>query len=445
MLLGGLTGLLLLLAPPVCGPIDLDAAMALSLEYSDELAIRRAEVALARSDLAIAQALRIVPNASATVIAGPTPEARGNVVNSPDSSRSLDGLGPFGRIDVQVVQPLFTWGRLDAASEAATAGVEARTDMVRDTANLVQLRVVQLYWGAALARQLLVIAAEVKKSLATAGKRITESLEKADGTVLLSDRYRIDLFRAVLEAREADAQNGLDQARIGLAAIIGLEPQTLVLKDEPLSETGGALPAEAAALAYAESQRPDLQALDSAIAARGAEVKAAEAEMLPQFFAGGFFTFGYAPNRDIQTNPWVRDDVNLLAGGVVVGFRQDLAFPMLVAKVRQARAARETLQRQRDGLARLIQVQVDGALAENAAARARHAAADAALGSGRALFRSSTLDFAGGLIEARTLIEAYGLYVESQVAAARALYDLIVARAKLYQVLGEPPRKGKSC
>jgi len=444
-MLGGLTGLLLLLAPPVCGPIDLDAAMALSLEHSDELAIRRAEVALARSDLAIAQALRVVPNASATVVVGPTPAAHGTVVSSPDSSRSLDGLGPFGRIDLQVLQPLFTWGRLDAASEAASAGVEARSDMVRDTASLVQLRVVQLYWGAALARRLLAIAAEVKKSLATAANRITASLEKADGTVLLSDRYRIDLFRAVLEAREADAQNGLDQARIGLAAIIGLEPQTLVLKDEPLSETGGDLPTEAAAVAFAESQRPDLQALDAAIVARGAEVKAAEAEMLPQFFAGGFFTFGYAPNRDIQTNPWVRDDVNILAGGVVLGFRQDLAFPMLVAKVRQTRAAREALQRQRDGLARLIQVQVDGALAEIAAARARHVAAETALGSGRALFRASTLDFAGGLIEARTLIEAYGLYVESQAAAARALYDLIVAQAKLYQVLGEPPRKGKAC
>lgn len=444
-MLAGLLNALLLGAAPACGPIDLETALGLAQERSDEIGIQQAEVATARADEALARALRIVPSGSLTLLAGPAPRARGDVVASPDSNRSFADLGPFGRVDVQVVQPLYTWGRIDAASGAAAAGVRAREQLVRQAAGQVQLRVVQLYWAAALARRVLEVAAEVEKALGEAERRIAASLAAADGSALLSDRYRVDLFRSVLESRKAEAQQGLAQARIGLAAMIGLTPGKLDLRDEPLPTAERDPPDESTAVAVAESQRPDLRALDEAMAAREAEVGAAEAEMLPQLFLAGTFSYGYAPNRHVQLNPWVRDDFNLLTAGVAIGLRQDLAFPTLSAKAQRARAAREALVRQRAGLARLVQVEVDGAIAELHEARARQAAALAALGSGRALFRSSALDFAAGLVEARSLIEAYGLYVESQVGAARAAYDLLVARAKVGQLLGEAPRKGTPC
>ncbi len=444
MLAAALSALLLGAAPP-CGPIDLETALALALEHSDQIAIRQAEAAAARADLSLARALRVLPSGSATLLAGPAPRARGDVVSSPDSNRSFSDLGPFGRVDVQVVQPLYTWGRLQAASDAAGAGARARELLVGSAAGEVQLRVVQLYWGAALARRLVAVASEVETALAEADRRIEASLAAGDGVALLSDRYRVDLFRALLRSRTAEANKGLDQARIGLAALFGTVPGRLDLREEPLPTAQGEVPNEPAAVAEAERRRPDLRAADEAIAARDAEIRAAEAEMLPQLFLAGTFSYGYAPNRDQQRNPWVRDDFNLLTLGVGIGLRQDLALPMLSARVRQARAARETLARQRAGLARLVQVEVDGAIAEVTEARARLSAAQAALGSGRALFRSSALDFSAGLIEARSLIEAYGLYVESQVGAARASYDLLVARARLAQVVGEPPRKGTAC
>ena len=166
---------------------------------------------------------------------------------------------------------------------------------------------------------------------------------------------------------------------------------------------------------------------------------------MPQVFLAGFFSYGYAPNRDIQLNPWVRDEFNAFNLGIVVGLHQDLSFPMLAAKVEKARAERELLARQREGLALLVAVEVDTALAELQGADARLAAARAALGSGRALFRSVGIDFSSNLIEARTLIEAYALYVEAEVAAARSAYDLQVAGARLARAVGELPRGGAAC
>jgi outer membrane protein TolC len=444
-LITSLAAALALAALPPCGPLDLDTAMGLAAQGSDEVAIRQAELAAARSDEALARALRIVPSASATLVVGPSPEARGNVLDSPNTNRGLTGLRPFGRVDVQVVQPLFTFGRLDAASDAAAAGVKAREGLVQDTVAQVQLRVVQLFWGISLAKRLLTVAGDVDKALDEADRRVARSLAAADGEVTLSDKYKLDLFRGMVRGRKVDAERGLTLARVGLAASIGVAPERLALRETPLDAAEGAPPDRAAALAAAERRRPDLAALDQAIAARDAEVRAEEAAAKPQLFLAGAFSYGYAPNRDIQLNPWVHDDFNLLSLGAVLGIRQDLSFPMLSARAGKARAEKAALERQRAGVARLVQVQVEGALADLEAARGKLAAARATLGAGRALFRSAGLDFGAGLIEARNLIESYGLFVESQVSAAQATYDLLVAEARLAQVTGEKPRGGASC
>jgi outer membrane protein TolC len=436
---------ILLAAAPPCGPLDLDTALGLAVTRSDEVAIRQAELSSAHADEALARALRIAPMASATVVTGPSPEARGSVTESHDSNRALSGLRPFGRVEVQVVQPLYTWGRLDAASEAARAGIDARELLVQDATSQVQFRVAQLYWGVSLARRLLAVAGDVKSALAEADEHIREALAAGDTDISPADRYRVDLFRGVVNGRTAEAQKGLELAQVGLAATLGLSAPKLRLKEAPLDPPPAELPDRDAVLAAAQRQRPDLAALGDAIQARDAEVKAEQAAAKPQFFIAGQFSYSYAPNRDVQLNPWVHDPFNDLSLGAVLGFRQDLAIPMLSARAHKAMAERATLERQRAGLGRLVEVQVDGALAELKAAHARHAAAQASLGSGKALFRSTGLDFAAGLVDAKTIIESYSLYVESQVSAAQAAYDLVVARARLQQVTGAVPRKGVAC
>ncbi len=437
--------LILLGAAPPCGPLDVDTAVVLAAERSDEVAIKQAERAAAAAEGAPARAVLYFHLAPAPVTPVPPPVGHGDILHSEQTNRSLGGLAPFGRIDVQVVQPLYTWGRLDAASEAADAGTKARQELMIDTVGQVQLRVTQLFWGVAVAKRLLGISADVEKALGEADKRISDSLKSGDGEVSPADKFRVDLFRSVLRGREAEAEKGLDLARIGLAATLRLPPAKLLLKDEPLDPVEGEVPDTATVLAPAERQRSALRARDEGIRAREAEVKSEQAAMKPQFFVTGLFGYAYAPNRTIQYNPWVSDPFNFLTVGAAIGVRQDLAFPSLSARARKAIAEKAILDRQRAGLARLVQVQVDSALADLRAARARLVAARAALGSGKSLFRSVGLDFAAGLIEARDLIESYTMYVESQVGAAQAAYDFVVSEARLAQVAGEPPRKGSRC
>lgn len=457
---------LLLAAAPLCGgPIDLDTALGLALTRSDEVAIRRGELAAAEADRAIARALRWIPSASATGAIGPSPAARGDPalrgtpgwpLSAPraqdTTSNLIDKLEHaevFARLELQFVQPLYTWGRLDAASDAAEAGVRARTALVQDTAAQIQLRIQQLWWGISLARRFLAIADDVTRAIEDAAKRIQQAIAEGDADIGPSDRFKVEVFRGTVLGRAAEAQKGLEQAQIGLAATLGVSPDALQLKELPLEAAEAPLPSPAQAREAAERQRPDLRALDEAIAARTAEVQAERGAMLPQVFIAGQFAWAWAPNRDDPANPWVSDPLHTHSdyptGGVILGLRQDLSFPTLSARVRKAEAERATLQRQRAGLGRLVEVQVDNALSELKAAQTRFVAARGSFNAARALYRAAGLDFAAGLVETGPLIDAYKQYVENQVSVAQATFDLNVARAKLVQVTGEAPRKAITC
>jgi outer membrane protein TolC len=439
---------LMILGAP-CPPLDLPTSIQLALERSDEIAIRKGELYSAESQLSLAKAAAWIPQASATVIGGPAPDARGNVVASTgQNNRSFNELGPFGRIDASLVQPLWTWGQLSAAREAAAAGVSARTLLVHDEEAKIELRVVQLYWEVALANRLLEIAAGVDQALDKADETIAQSIASGEGNLGVDDKYRVALFRGQLGQRRADARKGLAMARAGLAATLAMDEGHLSLAEEALPrDEPPPIPSSADAHALAQSQRPDLRALDEALVASSAEVDAAQGALFPQVFIAGTFTYAYAPDRTIQYNPWVYDPFNTLQAGLVLGFQQNLSLPMMLSKLKKAHADLAVVQRQRDGLSRLVQAEVDQALAEVTAAFEKERAAKASLGAGKAWFRSTQLNFGMGLASGRDLIEAYTGYVQSQVDMAQAQFELTVARTHLDQVTGTlaPARGAVSC
>jgi len=430
-------------ANPACGPLDLETALQLTAARNDEVAIRRAEVEAALADVAVARALRIVPEAHVVALVGPTPAARGNVVASPDSNRQpLRDLGPFGRVEGTVIQPLFTWGRLQAATDASEAGAKAQALLMQDDLARVQERIVRLYWADALARRLLAITADIEQALSEADRRVARSLERADGETTQTDRYRLTLFRGIVQQRALEARRGRDLARIGLAAALSLPVGRLSLRESPLEGPGESIPGAEEAQRGAEASRLDLQSIAQAIAAKEAQIRMEEAAALPQVFVGGVLAYSYAPNRDIQLNPWVRDYFNEFVLGFFVGVRQDLAFPSLIARASRARAEKEAMERRRDALRNLVAAEVDGTLAELRAAVDRLEAAHGTATAGKSWFQAATLDFSAGLVEARDLVEAYEGYVASQGALAHAAYDVRVARGRLAFATGVLPMLG---
>ena len=81
------------------------------------------EIAHALSDQA--RAARILPKFDLTFAVGPSPEARGDALIG---DTDLSSLSLFTRTEATFIQPLFTFGKLAAAQEAARHGIEARAE-----------------------------------------------------------------------------------------------------------------------------------------------------------------------------------------------------------------------------------------------------------------------------------------------------------------------------
>jgi outer membrane protein TolC len=437
----------LVLAAPPCGPLDLPSVLALAAERSDEVSIQQAEALGAQADIAIAKAAGILAGSSAQLIFGPAPAAHGTVVDAGtyNNRQPFRDLAPFGRLDITATQPIYTWGQWSSAQDAAKAGAAARALLVQATRNRVQHRAVQLYWGVALAKRLLQISKEVESALNDAEKKVDESLASGKGDVEQADRFRLRVFRGELLARRADAQKGLRLARLALAGTLAIEEPSLVLRDELLPpEVDANLPDLGLVVSAAAERRPDLLALDQGLRAKEAEVRADIAARLPAIFIGGELALSYAPNRTIQTNPWVSDFFNTVSAGIALGFRESLQFPLMNAQLEKARAGLFELRRQREGLLRLVRVEAESGVAELQAAEDRWTAAKGALSAGKGWFRSTGLTFGLGVSDAKGLIESYTGYVQTQVNESQAKFDVLVARAHLDVLMGKALSEGGS-
>lgn len=449
----------LTVAAPTCGPLDLQTALALALARSDEVGIKRSEAAAAEADKAVALAVWFLPEFYANVPVGVVPGAalktqadgtkdRNNIsAIESGSNRGLTDLGAFVRVEVNALQPLWTWGRLKAARDAAEAGAQARGYLVDDTANAIRTRVLQLVMGIRLTTRLLAIGADVQGALKEADVRVQKSLKANDGEISPEDRYRIEIFRSQLTQRIADGERALRVARVGLAATLAMEPNQLQLRDDPLPDTSKIqAPDLEAAVGDATRMRPDLKALDSGILAKEADVRASRAELFPQVGLLGQFAYSRAAGRDTINNPYVGDYFNALTIGAALGIRQNLSFWNVIARTNKKEAELDTLRKQRAGAVRGIRVEVETAAADLTAAITKREASAKAVAAGRSWFRSATLNFGVGVADARDLIDAYRGYAEAQYGDAQATFDLLAAEARLEQVTGRmPPTPELNC
>src|SRR5713101_7526169 len=179
------TGTMLLAAsvlPPARGaaeppPHRLTDCIRAALANNADLSAAAADVAAARGRLLEARAGRY-GQSEYTQIVGLVNRARGNPVFSPDEKEDVfNGLGPFTRLELSVNLPLWTFGKLDAALQAAQqalASERARGDGRRAD---VILSTKQLYYGLLLTRQLSAVLHDRLDDLDKALQKTEERLQ----------------------------------------------------------------------------------------------------------------------------------------------------------------------------------------------------------------------------------------------------------------------------
>jgi outer membrane protein TolC len=421
-------------------PVRLTLAEAVERSVAESRLLRAGslDVDRAREGVRKARAQRILPEATVSLAGGMAPEARGTVLFSPDASDDLDDLGPYYRIELKLVQPLWTFGRLDALEGLARQGLaaeEARRSLTRES---VSLDAAKAYWALAAAVRGETVAGEMRKDFdelqREVEKRLADESSGVDDADLLdvkTSAFGIDQIH--LQAREARSQAG-DALRALLALPVESEPQAV---DEPAPAVAIDEGRSEEIVARAIDENREVRALTAAARALSSKVELQRTSRNPVLFMAAGAGYGHAGNRDEQDNPWVRDDFNFSRVGAELGLKFDANLYRSGIDVTEADIEHRALLARLEALRAKVGVEVRQALRGAVRERALLDSARSALKAAKSRLRLVLDTWETGLGEVDDVLDAYEKYYGLRAEEPQREYGLNVALARLGFVLGD--------
>lgn len=428
-------------APVAAAPVRLGLEQCLTRALEANPGLREAGWDLRLAEAQVAEAAAgYFPTARVTSITGVAPEARGVVHETPiDTVDSKGNLGPFTRVELEFVQPLFTWGKLSAGHRAAVKGLEQKAAQRRQTRDGVIAAVKRLYGEVLLAREVTRLLGEVQRNFEKAIGIAEERLHAGKGTITQADVLKLKIGLAGIAKEVTKARAGAELARAALAREAGVSPvDDFDISDTRLAPLTANLADLDRYLADVFDRSPEWQQLLAGLAAREAQVQMEESEYYPSVFIAGGFKYGYAPNRDRQLSPFAKDDFNFLElPGAALGVHWPLSFLQTRAKVEQARAELEKLRAQRQAAESGIRLAVTKAYADAVQTGEAMEIAEGGRKASRGLLVTSVSSFELGVGEAKDLFEALIVYTRATSDYYESVNDYNGALATLTQTVGE--------
>jgi outer membrane protein len=337
-------------------------------------------------------------------------------------------IGPFNAYDgrVQVRQTLFDFaniGRVNAAKSQASAAGAERTAAVETSAQNVALA-----YARAVRARATVAARRADSTLAT--ELLTLARAQRQAGVSAS----IDVTRSRAQLTEATgqlivAQNRYQRAMIDLARALGLDGTTpLVLTDSLSDQLGAAdVPADRnAAVARAQTVRPDLAAEAARGAAARTSVSAISAERLPRLELAADYGLSGVRLPDAVGTRQLAVQVTL---PILDGFRREGRIAEQEAVVRESDVRERDLRRQ-------IAADVDAALLDLRSAAALEMVAAERLQLASEEVSQARQRFEAGVVGNIEVINAQSALVRARDVEIEARFAAVTARIALARSVG---------
>lgn len=445
--------LLVLFAAPytVAQPVDtvrfdLPGALREALRVSPEVATTQAEADFARARYAEARASRFLTDFSAQTahslapgldIPEDNPYPTDALYLNPDVRNRWGVLRPFNRIEVSLVQPIWTWGQLSGTIRAARHGAAVEDAEVEGKRREVALRLGESYYGLLLANRLQQLARETGSIVERAQVEIQRLLEEGADDVDYADLYQVQLteqeyLRRVVEVRERQAT-----AAVALRRQLFLPEATVFVPgDSTLVPIPFTLDSLDAYFSLALRNRPEMAQARAGLAAREALVDVARSDYYPKLALGVTATYAYASGRYRQRNPYINEP--FLSRSVQPGFglRQQLNFGQTRAKVEQAEAQAAAVRYQLEGAEQLILFEVEEAYRSLRVAEAALQALDRSFTITRQWLLDEQLNFDLDLGDTENLVRAVQAKLATEASYYEAIYRYNVAVLRLLSATG---------
>ncbi len=360
-------------------------------------------------------------------------DANGNETFSTDLTRlsvdSLGSLSPVVRFSLEYRLPIYTFGKISSARDAAGANVRVQ-EWDKEKARLqVRAEVRKAYFGAQAARDGEYLLREARRSLDRTIASISEKLDRGEPGVDEGDRLRLEFVADDLDNRVGDLEKKESEALAALRFLTGTQ-SAFELVDAPLSRPSQPLRPVVEYLTAARLYRPEVNMARAGVVARQAQLAGARARLLPDFAMLGAGSYWGAPA--------LAKEKNVVQDSVVFGLGMQWTLDFLPGWARLDQAAaqvEEVLSQARLALGG-VAVEVETQYAAVVEAMKREEVTARAEKRAKSWYVTVQDAVELGTKDERASVEPLRYHLSARAEHIRALFDLYVATTELARVSG---------
>ena len=422
-------------------PLSRGGAVARALRQNPQLAAARAVEDQSEARGAQADAAQF-PTVNITLGVGPSLKAK--LVPGTGSLSTENTYGDVGLKDLsvalggqlQILQPLYTFGKISERQNAAAHELKARRAQTDMTGAQLAVTVAQLYESLLFARDAERFFQEISHWLERSAQDTQHEIEKGAGT---REQDLLRMQAAIGAARMGlhQASAGKHQAEAGIVAYLAYPTgSSIEPKENALARLPRELPDRAKLIALAAQRRPELRALAEGSAAFDALALAEAAGNYPDFFALAFADGAYTPGREVASSRYVKDPLNGFYPGLLVGARWSITGLMSTQRANENRAKARELAEMKRWAELGLPAEVTKSFEDAQRAKADDVEAEKAVAIAKRWSVQASADYAVGLGDVREVTDATQAFVQLRIASYDAKYRYNVALAELERAVG---------
>ncbi|MBW2731640.1 MAG: TolC family protein [Deltaproteobacteria bacterium] len=386
-----------------------------------------------------------IPQARIKGLVAPSPNITCyDATGAPSSERCITTTNPnaswfdiggiFGRLQVDLVMPIYTFDKLGSARRAAEAGVKARQAQLRAAKAALAYNITRAYWGLKLARESLYVVRNGRKHLVKERARVEKQLDDEEGEVTVTDLLRLKTFTAVVDTRVLEGVKLERVTKTILATLIRLD--SFKLEPSIIAPVSGKILPLSRYLALARQHRPEVRLLDAALGAQRAAQSLEKSRFYPDFLIVATARLAGAQGADDPKNAFYNDPFNVFTGGFGLALNWTLDPVQQYHKYQAAKAKSAYVAAKRDEALIGIEIDIKRAYEDLRNALARMGAARKGQKSARSWLTATVQSLSAGLGKPKDLTDVLPTYFELKLKYLQAIYDVNIGWAKLAHAIG---------
>jgi outer membrane protein TolC len=353
--------------------------------------------------------------------------------NNDDLTNYLPKYGALVHIDLSLRQPLYTFGKLDAALKLGDVGVSMAQASAEGARADLAVNLSRAYFGVKAARAARDTLQEGRDQLVKWIKQIDKDLEAGKTNYTEIDLTRLKYAEAAIQIQLSEA-NRLASSALAALRFLSQDAEADV-DDEELQVSAREEHDLPYYLDEALRYRPELRALTATGEGARLYKKLRIAELLPNFGIVANLSYGYAGGIQDPANAF-QLHFNYLALGLGLGMQWSLDFGPRVARLQKAISDLHLFEaRKREALGAGA-LDIERQYHDLHEAQQRLAAAEVAERRARGWLQGVQQNIDIGTGESRDMVEALRAYFEQRIIVLRSINDVNVQAAVLRRLCG---------